>query len=297
MSFSPSMDDTSRTSLPRELRIALRSHKNHFYQGGLVLTVTSSIQLTPPALFQMALLTMLSLHQGDGVPTPTERPREGSDVIAGRPPQGYAPWLQSLLAHSPDDREDGLRPLPWLTPSLTHEGGSIIWNSTGNFRSVGHNTSLSFCPGAVLQGAPQPYLVGAGEGASPLCSTLIMSIACPRVFHSALHTGSNSLRDFGLHTFPKRVLESLEAAPEASWLAPFRLPHSAQMGVPTQGPIPKNLSIRFGAHRASIYGSLKAAKTMALTPSANDRTRESHAKEMVISLLRPAILDEEFPAY
>lgn len=48
VSFSPTMDDTIRTSLPREMRIALRNHKNLFYLGGLVLTVTSSIPLTPP---------------------------------------------------------------------------------------------------------------------------------------------------------------------------------------------------------------------------------------------------------
>jgi hypothetical protein len=33
VSFDPSMDDTLRTSLPREVRIALRSHKAFFYQG------------------------------------------------------------------------------------------------------------------------------------------------------------------------------------------------------------------------------------------------------------------------
>ena len=36
---------------------------------------------------------------------------------------------------------------------------------------------------------------------------------------------------------------------------------------------------------------------MALNPSANDRTRESHAKEMAGSLLHPAIVDVEFPEY
>ena len=43
-----------------------------------------------------------------------------------------------------------------------------------------------------------------------------MYIACPRLFHSALHTGSNSLRDFGLHTFLKRVLEQLEGTEGAT---------------------------------------------------------------------------------
>ena len=199
-------------------------------------------------------------------------------------PQGHAPWFSTLIAHSPFDPADGHRPLPWLTPSLTVEGGIIAWTSTGNKRSIGHNTSLSFCPGAVLNGTPQPYVVGAGEVTSPLCSSLTMSLACPRVFHSALHTGSSYQRDFGLHTFPKSVLEQLEAAPTATWLASFRLQQPPQIGTSAPRPIPKNLSIRFGAHRASIYGSTKAAKNMALTSSANDKTRESHAKEIVLLL-------------
>ena len=36
---------------------------------------------------------------------------------------------------------------------------------------------------------------------------------------------------------------------------------------------------------------------MALTPSANDKTRESHAKEIAGSLIRPPILDVEFQKY
>jgi hypothetical protein len=51
VSFSPSMDDARHTSLPKEIRIALRSHKILSYQGGLALIVSSSIPLTPSALF------------------------------------------------------------------------------------------------------------------------------------------------------------------------------------------------------------------------------------------------------
>ena len=51
VSFVPSMDDTLRTSLPREVLNALRSHKALFYQRGLTLNVSSSIPLTPAALF------------------------------------------------------------------------------------------------------------------------------------------------------------------------------------------------------------------------------------------------------
>jgi hypothetical protein len=167
VSFSTTVDDTVRTSLPRETRLALRSHKALFYLGGLVLSDTSSIPLPPPALFQLALLTLLILHQGDAVTTPTKRPRPGSDVIAGVSAQGRAPWLSWLLSHTPIDQADGHRPLPWLTPSLTREAGTLTWTSSGNERSVHHNTSLSFCHRAILNGKPQPYVVGAGEVTIP----------------------------------------------------------------------------------------------------------------------------------
>jgi len=65
VTFAPSMDDTLRTSLPKEVCIALRSHKALFYQGGLVLNVSSSTPLTPTALFQQALLTLLCLHYSE----------------------------------------------------------------------------------------------------------------------------------------------------------------------------------------------------------------------------------------
>jgi len=75
VTLAPSMDDTLHTSLLKDIRLALRSHKALFYQGDLVLSVSSSIPLTPKALFQLALMTLLCLHQGNSVPTPTERPR------------------------------------------------------------------------------------------------------------------------------------------------------------------------------------------------------------------------------
>ena len=114
--FAPSMDDTLRTYHPKEVRMAFRSHKALFYQEGLVLNVFSSIPLTPTALFQMALLTLLCLHQGVSAPTPMERLL---NVIADIPPQGHALWLSRLLHHTPIGPADGHRPLPWLTPSLT----------------------------------------------------------------------------------------------------------------------------------------------------------------------------------
>ncbi len=39
VTFASSMDDTIRTSLPREVRLALQSHKSLFYQGDLLMSV------------------------------------------------------------------------------------------------------------------------------------------------------------------------------------------------------------------------------------------------------------------
>jgi hypothetical protein len=129
-------------------------------------------------------LTLLCLNQGDSVPTPTERPRMVTDYIAVVPPQGPQPWLSRLLLHTPNNPADEHRPIPWLTPSLTRAEDTISWSSSGNLRSIGHNKTLSFCPGAIIDGILQPFVVGDGEVTSPLCSPLTISIACPRVFHS-----------------------------------------------------------------------------------------------------------------
>ncbi len=51
VTFAPTIDDTLGTSLPKEIRIALRSHKVTFYQGCVVLTVAASIMPSPPSLF------------------------------------------------------------------------------------------------------------------------------------------------------------------------------------------------------------------------------------------------------
>ena len=124
---------------------------------------------------------------------------------------------------------------------------------------------------------------------SPLCSSLTLFITCLRVFHSALHIGSNSARDFGLHTFSKFVLQQLETAHDASWMASFRPPAPAQIGATPLGPLPKNPWIRFGAHRAFIYGTTKAAKTMALTVAAKDQAHEAYARELMGRQIRPKI--------
>ncbi len=116
------------------------------------------------------------------------------------------------------------------------------------------NKNLSFCSGAIINGEPQPFTVGSGAKQC-YCHNLLLSIANPRVYHSVLHSGSDSTKEFGLHTFPKSVLQQIAAAPGIQCLSPFALPlhpssGSAPDAVPTRTAIPKNPTIRFGAHRA-----------------------------------------------
>ena len=51
LTFSPIVDDIIRTSLPKEIRLALRNHKALFYQGGLLLTVTYFVASPPAFIF------------------------------------------------------------------------------------------------------------------------------------------------------------------------------------------------------------------------------------------------------
>ena len=98
-------------------------------------------------------------------------------------------------------------------------------------------------------------MVGAGAVNSPFCKSILLSIANPRVYHSALHTGSDAHKEFGQRTFPKSVLIQMEAAPEGKWLSPFLLPLKAtSASQPTRLAYPNKLTIRFGTHRSFIYG-------------------------------------------
>ena len=83
---------------------------------------------------------------------------------------------------------------------------------------------LSFCPGAIIDGVPQPFVVGLGAKQTHLCNNLLLSIANPRVYHIALHSGSDFSKEYGLHTFPKSALQQLAAAPEMRWLTILTLP-------------------------------------------------------------------------
>jgi hypothetical protein len=162
LTFSPIADDTIRTSPPKENRLALRSHKALFYNWGLLLTGTTSVVAPLAFIFRMALLTILCLEQVDMVPTPTKRPRQISDVIADVAPHGHAPWLRRLLSAAKKNNNEGARPLPWLTPSLILEGSTLTWLSSGNTRTPRPNKSLSFCPGAIIIGVLEPFVVGQG---------------------------------------------------------------------------------------------------------------------------------------
>ena len=52
VTFAPTVDDTARTALLGELKLALIHHKKHFFnKGGLTLQVVSSIPVSPDYIF------------------------------------------------------------------------------------------------------------------------------------------------------------------------------------------------------------------------------------------------------
>ncbi len=51
---------------------------------------------------------------------------------------------------------------------------------------------MAFCIGPVMDGEVKPYLVGSIAPISGLYCSIFLSIANPRVFHTALHTGSDT---------------------------------------------------------------------------------------------------------
>jgi hypothetical protein len=87
---------------------------------------------------------------------------------------------------------EGARPLPLLSPSLVPEGHTITWTSVGNVRTLRPNKNLSFRPGAIIDGVPQPFEVGAGAIHINFAQNLLLSIVNQRVYHIAIHSGSDS---------------------------------------------------------------------------------------------------------
>ena len=104
------------------------------------------------------------------------------------------------------------------------QGTTLTWLSAGNTKTLKPNNHLSFCPEGIIDGVPQPFLVGSWAKHTYLCHNLLLSIVNTRVYHSALHSGSDSSKKYGLHTFPKSVLRQLAAAPGIQWLSLFALP-------------------------------------------------------------------------
>jgi hypothetical protein len=149
----------------------------------------------------------------------------------------------------------------------------------------------------VLNGQVKPYLVGTMTPNSPLCRSILVSIANPRVFHSALHTGSDTGKEYGLHTFPRSVLRQLESNTDAKWPVPFSLPRVGGNTSTIIGAIPKNFSIRFGAHRDSIYDTSQVSRSGPLAPTAPALTRQENAGALTAHHPNPPILDEPFPDY
>ena len=139
------------------------------------------------------------------------------------------------------------------------------------------NRTLAFCLGSVPNGVVKPYLVGTMAPNSALCRSIRVSIASPRIVHSALHTGSNIGKEYDLHTFPRAMFRQLEANADAKWLAPFSLTPAGGATSTTAWVISKNISIHFGAHRDSIYNTSQATRSGPLAPTALAFTRQAHA--------------------
>jgi len=114
------------------------------------------------------------------------------------------------------------------------------------------NHTLAFFPRSVLDGQVKPYLVVAMAPNSSICRSILVSIANPRVSHSTLYTSYDAGKEFGLHTFPRSILIQLETNTDAKWVVPFSLPFAGETTSTITWAIPKNFSIRFGAHRDSI---------------------------------------------
>ena len=132
---------------------------------------------------------------------------------------------------------------------------------------------------------------------SALCRSILVSIASPGVFHSVMHTGSDTGKGYGLHTFPRAILKQLEAIADAKWLLPFSLTPAGGTTITTTWVIPKNFSIRFGAHRDSICNTSQVTLSGPLAPTAPALTRQAHAGTLTQYHPSPLIVEETLPDY
>ncbi len=111
----------------------------------------------------------------------------------------------------------------------------MTWTSSAKALAVTANKTLTFCPGSILNGVVQPFLVGPTLPNSRLCTAIYVSIVNPWVLHLALHTSSDTGKEFGLHTFPRTILRQLEASKDAKWLESFRLASTTGTSSPSTG--------------------------------------------------------------
>ena len=84
---------------------------------------------------------------------------------------------------------------------------------------------------------------------SRLRTSIYVSIASPRVFHLALHTSSDTGKEYGLHTFTRTILRQLEACTNATWLELYKTPSAKPLWNPELDPSPHPPRQQYGRPR------------------------------------------------
>ena len=84
---------------------------------------------------------------------------------------------------------------------------------------------------------------------------------------------------------------------DAEWLVPVSLTPARGAANTITGIIPKNFSIRFGAHRDYIYNTSQVPRPGPLNPTAPTLTRQAHAGTLTQYQPSPLILEETLPDY
>ena len=140
-------------------------------------------------------------------------------------------------------------------------------------------------------------MVGTMASNSPLCRSILVSIANPRVFHLAIHTGLGTEKEYSLHTFPRSILRQLASSDTIIWWEHVCLPPTGGSTRSTDGEFPKNFSLCFGAHRDSICGSTTASSAGPLTSSAPASTRAAHVAALTHRHPLPPIMEGDFLKY
>ena len=91
--------------------------------------------------------------------------------------------------------------------------------------------------------------------------------------------------------FPKSMLHQLASAEGVTWPATFLFPSdTAPLMSGVRVAYPKNLSLKFGAHRASAYGSSATAENAAFNAAAKGPIKEAHAMEFMARPVLPHIM-------